>query len=74
MSAYTLNQRVTALETLVNVLIAALAESGSLSQDTYLWHLCRATNELEASGLISPKVLSLLDAVRMQRRDLFPEV
>lgn len=73
MSAYTLSQRVTALEALVNVLIAALAESGSLSQDTYLRHLCRATNELEESGLIPKEVLDLLDAVRMQRHDLFPE-
>ena len=72
MAKYTLEQRVTALETLVNVLIAALAEKGALQETTYLRHLCRATNEAEESGLYPDRVVELLDAIAGQRGHLFP--
>lgn len=71
MSGFTLEERVVALETLVNALIASLGDAGSLPAGTFLQHLCRATNELEGSGL-APGSIALLDEIRKQAGGLFP--
>lgn len=72
MSEYTVEDRVIALETAFNVLLASLGDAGSLPQDTYLRNLCTATNELEAAG-VAAGATRLLDAMREQHQGLFPE-